>query len=697
MAVEGESDLKLEIAHVLTMDVVAYSTLLIHEQSRLMADLIKIVRSSPYFREAEEAGKLVRLPTGDGMALVFFTDSEGPLECALQISAGLKSFSQIQLRMGIHSGPINKVLDVNDRANVAGAGIDMAQRVMDCGDAGHILLSKRVADDLAPYPRWNRHLHDLGEHEVKHGRKISVVNFYTDVAGNSEVPQKLKKLRLEVLPKRPRGSGGLRRALWAGSPALLALCAAGWWLLQPPKIAARSVAVMPFLDLSPAKDQEYFSDGITEQIINSLGKIRGLSVMARSSSFVFKNKSRDIREIGKLLPVTHVVEGSVSRGAGRVRVDAHLVDVKNGFRLWGESYDSTEQDALSVQSDVAQKVANALEVQLQFRETTQIAKLPTQDPEANDLYLRGRYLLNKRTPDAIQRALALFREAVEKDPRFALGKVGIADSYMFLGKVGSIPGGDAAALARPEISSALEIDDQLADAYASRGILRTDFEWDWPAAEADYKRALALDPSSAAAHHWYARHLAQIGRSNEALAEIAAAQKQDPLSPTIRVSKGKIQSVARHYDKAIAPCLEALELEPNFASAYQILLQAYAHRGEHQKAIEAAKKYVELSGVTGWSMLELAYTHAVAGDRAESDRIVRDVTIRPGEFSPYDMATIASAVGDLAGAVGWLEHAIAQRSVDVIWIRVDPRLDQVRSASGFQRLVEKLNSDRGIP
>ncbi len=189
MTPDLEPDLKLEIAHVLTIDVVAYSTLLIDEQTRLMAELVRTVKSTPRFREAA-ADKLISLPTGDGMALVFLNDAEAPIECAMQIAASLKEHPEIRLRMGIHSGPVNTIRDVNDRPNLAGAGIDMAQRVMDCGDAGHILVSKRVADDLAPYPRWNRHLHDLGECEVKHRRKVSLFNFYSESFGNRGDPAK---------------------------------------------------------------------------------------------------------------------------------------------------------------------------------------------------------------------------------------------------------------------------------------------------------------------------------------------------------------------------------------------------------------------------------------------------------------------------------------------------------------------------
>ncbi|HEX8280439.1 MAG TPA: adenylate/guanylate cyclase domain-containing protein, partial [Chthoniobacterales bacterium] len=216
MAAQDDPDLKLEIAHVLTLDVVAYSTLLIHEQSRVMAELTRIVRNTARFRAAEADGKLTRLPTGDGMALVFFGDPEAPIECAMQISAGLKSHPEIRVRMGIHSGPVNQILDVNDRSNVAGAGIDVAQRVMDCGDAGHILVSKRVADDLAPYSRWNRHLHDLGECEVKHGRKLAVYNFYTEALGNPELPSRLQC-------GRPKGLGRFRPRRWQLAAAAI-LC-----------------------------------------------------------------------------------------------------------------------------------------------------------------------------------------------------------------------------------------------------------------------------------------------------------------------------------------------------------------------------------------------------------------------------------------------------------------------------------------
>ena len=463
---------------------------------------------------------------------------------------------------------------------------------------------------------------------------------------------------------------------------------------SPTDVPAKSIAVLPFVDLSQQKDQEYFSDGISEQIISALARIHGLFVVARTSAFAFKGKTEDIREMGRLLHVRHVLEGSVSRGPGRVRVDARLIDVTNGYQLWSEMYDSSEQDFLLLQNDLAQKVASALQIELQLTETKQLGKAPTNDTEAYDLYLRGRYFLNKRTMDSIRKGQALFEQAVAKDPRFAQGHAGIADSYIGLAKIGAITPGEAEARAWSEVSSALEIDGSLVEGLVSRGILLTDFEWNWPAGEADYRHALELDPNSALGHLWYARNLAQVGRLDEALQEIGAAQRQDPLAPIIRVYRAKILCTGHRYDRAIEQSQAAIDLEPDFAPAYSLLAQALTLKGQFAEAMEAVKKYVELSNHSGWARLEMAYTDAAAGKKDEADGIVQDVMADAGEFSPYDMATICAASHDDPGALRWLEKAIEQHSVDVVWIRVDPRLDNVRSDPQFGQIVSRMTPRR---
>ena len=682
MTPDLEPDLKLEIAHVLTIDVVAYSTLLIDEQSRLIAELVRTVKATPRFRQAAAEDKLIKLPTGDGMALIFLSDAEAPIECAMQLAASLKEHPEIRLRMGIHSGPINTIRDVNDRTNLAGAGIDMAQRVMDCGDAGHILVSKRVADDLTPYPRWHRYLHYLGECEVKHGRKVSLFNFYSESFGNAAIPQKVKCISKSTKTSRLVFGG---KGIFFGALGLAACLAVGYYVFDREIAPKRSIAVLPFVDLSPAKDQEYFNDGITEQITNSLGKVPGLFVVGRTSAFILKN--RDVREVGRRLRVSNVIEGSVSGGPNEHRIDVRLVNVNNGYQVWSDAYNSSEKDFLRLQSEVAQKVAVALQVKLGVVETEHFAKPPTDDPEAYDLYLRGRYLLNKRTAESIQTGLALFQQAIARDPKFALGHAGIADANILLGEYGVISVEAAAEKAWPEVSAALKINDRLPEGYISRAILFGDFEWNWNAAEADYKRAIELNPNNATAYHWYALQLAQLGRIDEALQEIIAAQKHDPLSPIIRAARARILLVGRRFRDAVVQCQKALDLEANFAPAYSVLAQAYAFQQRYPEAIEAAKKYVELSGGGDQERLELVYVQALAGQRDGARKAVDEVRDRGETFSPYDMAAISVALDDRPEALRWLEKAIKQHSIDVEWVAVDPRMDGIRRESRFRQLL----------
>src|SRR5881227_505918 len=327
------SDVKLEIGHVLFIDVVGYSKLLITDQSQQLQKLKEIVRGTEQFRLAEAEGKLLRLPTGDGGALVFRTNPEAPVLCALEISKELKHHPELRVRMGIHSGPVNEVIDLNEQANIAGAGINIAQRVMYCGDAGHILVSKRVADDLEHYSQWRSLLHELGECEVRHGLRISLLNLYGDEVGNPELPEKFRQAKAETTP--------------GAAPA-------------------KSVAVLPFVNMSADKNDEYLSEGMTEELINALARVPGLRVPGRSSSFSFKGKIEDdiFRKVGEQLHVNAVLEGSVRKAGDKLRVAAQLINVTDGYHLWSEDYDGDVRDIFTFQSNVAQRVVEALQIKL---------------------------------------------------------------------------------------------------------------------------------------------------------------------------------------------------------------------------------------------------------------------------------------------------------------------------------------------
>src|SRR5438034_1251389 len=354
------SDVKFEIGHVLFIDIVGYSKLLITEQSEQIQTLRKIVRGTEQFCAAEAEDKLLRLPTGDGGALVFRTTPEAPALCALEISKELKRHPELHVRMGIHSGPVNEVTDLNEQANIAGAGINIAQRVMDCGDTGHILLSKHVAEDLEHYPRWRTYLHELGECEVKHGAKISVVNLYTENAGNSQPPEKLRRADVgAAVPGAKKSPINRKHLLIAG--AMISAFVIGFAMFRSIGIPQRreavrsegeerrsaasvpipekSIAVLPFVDLSKAHDQEYFCDGISEEILDALAKVEGLRVVARTSSFSFKGKNADVGEIAQKLNVQNVLEGSLRREGNRIRISAQLVNARDGFHVWSDTFE----------------------------------------------------------------------------------------------------------------------------------------------------------------------------------------------------------------------------------------------------------------------------------------------------------------------------------------------------------------------
>jgi TolB-like protein/Flp pilus assembly protein TadD len=424
MATEPFPVSELELGHVLFMDIVGYSKLLVDEQSDVTRQLNQIVRDTEQVRTADAKGKLVRLPTGDGMALVFFTSPEAPIRCALEISRALKENPAIKLRMGLHSGPVNAVPDVNERQNVAGGGINLAQRVMDCGDAGHILLSKHLAEDLAQYARWRDHLHELGQVEVKHGVKLDVVSFYNDEAGNANLPEKFKEAakakRLEVKRR--------RKQMVFGGVLLVALASGvGLWAffhrssLRTVSASDKSIAVLPFENLSDEKQNAYFADGVQDEILTDLARIADLKVISRTSMMPYKSGiARNLREIAQQLGVANVVEGTVQRSGNRVRVNAQLVDARTDKQLWGQVYDRDLADVFAIQSEIARSIADQLQAKLSPGEEKAIERPPTTDIAAFDLYTRAKNILAAPDPTEAQllQAVDLLNEAVVRDRSF---------------------------------------------------------------------------------------------------------------------------------------------------------------------------------------------------------------------------------------------------------------------------------------
>src|SRR6516165_4888051 len=413
---------RLQIGHVLFIDIVGYSKLVVNQQSEILRELNGVVSGTSQFRESEGQQKLVRLPTGDGMALVFRDSPEAPAQCALEIARALKDHPGIALRMGIHSGPVNEVPDVNQRQNIAGAGINLAQRVMECGDAGHILVSKHAAEDLEQHDRWRPLLHELGTCEVKHGARIEISNLYSDEVGNRELPKKFQT------QKKHRA-----QARWAAAVVALlvvaAIVAAFFFALRRPahsprRVAEKSIAVLPFENLSEEKQNEYFADGVQDEILTDLAKIDDLKVISRGSVMHYKSGvARNLREIGEQLGVAHLLEGSVQRAANKIRVNAQLIDARTDAHLWAQTYDRDLADVFAIQSEIAKAIAEQLQAKLSPNEKAAIEKPPTADLAAFDLYTRAKTLLfsnafNVSQEQVLRQAIELLNQAVARDPAF---------------------------------------------------------------------------------------------------------------------------------------------------------------------------------------------------------------------------------------------------------------------------------------
>ena len=533
ISAESATHSELEIGHVLFMDVVGYSKLPVNEQREIQQQLNQIVRSTMHFRGAETAGKLIRLPVGDGMALVFFNGHDAPVRCALEISEAVKGSPQLKLRMGIHSGPVSTVTDVNDRTNIAGTGINIAQRVMDCGDAGHILLSKQNANDLVQYREWQPCLHDLGEVEVKHGVRVALANFFGDGFGNSKPPGKI--IRAEQVRRR-------RLLLWV-SAAILFLCCLviGSWVwtrraalttaykIGSAGISEKSIAVLPFENLGEQKENTSFSDGLQDDILTRLAKITDLKVISRSSVMEYRGK-RNIREIGNALRVSHVLEGSVVRSGTRLHMNTQLIDTRTDTHVWVEQYDRDVNDLFAIQAEIAQKVAQHLHAKLSASEKSSVEEKPTQDLVAYDFYVRAVSMIyNVQVPGPLDaektvfEAVDLLNKAVARDPNFFLAYCQLAFAHDLIGDTPA-----RLALAKSAIDSAFR-----------------------------------LKPDSGEAHLALAWHLfGGYSEYDRARAELALAQQSLPNNARVYELAGSMDRSQRRWVDATHNLERACELDP---------------------------------------------------------------------------------------------------------------------------------------
>ena len=585
MSAELPPDLPLEIAHLLLIDVVGYSKLLVNDQVESLQQLNRIVRSTDCFRAAEAKDKLVRLPTGDGMALLFFENLEQPARCALEIVQALQNHPEIQVRMGIHSGPINQVPDVNDRVNIAGAGINIAQRVLDCGDAGHILLSKHVADDLGEYRHWQPYLRDLGECEVKHGLRLHLVNLCKNGLGNPQVPEKLRRRKRwkETVPVHPGASPRWPR--WALVAALLlsgcALAISFTIFLRHRAIRSetfdnftgaipdKSIAVLPFENLSDDKQNAYFADGVQDEILTNLAKVADLKVISRTSVMQYKNSAeRNLRAVGKALGVAHILEGTVQRVGGRVRVSAQLIDARTDGHLWAERYDRDIADVFAIENELAEQIVAQLKSKLSPQEKAAIEEKPTADLAAYDLYTRAKILIersvfNEPREASLREAVQLLEQASSRDPSFALAYYELAHAHdqLYWQQYDHTP--QRLALADAAIQTLRRLQPDSGEAHLA---LAKHLYWgylDYDRARQELAAAEGALPNDSDCLLLLGYIDRRQGRWDESVKEMERAQTLDPrniiILKQIALSFGQL----RRYSDVIAALDRALELDPN--------------------------------------------------------------------------------------------------------------------------------------
>ena len=564
MSAEVKKEIQLEIAHVLFIDIVGYSKLSINDQNRAVEELNQLVRASEQFQLAEAAGRLLKIATGDGMALVFYTSPEAPAQCAVEISRALKEHPRLQLRMGIHSGPVSGVVDVNNRPNLAGAGLNMAQRMMDCGDAGHILLSKHVAEDLEEYEQWRPLLHDLGTCDVKHGVRVAIVNLYADEVGNPQLPKRflaLKKHRSHVR--------------WAeaaiGLLVLAAIVASFIFLLRKPtravvNIAEKSIAVLPFENLSEDKANAYFADGIQDEILTRLSKIGDLKVISRTSNQHYKSSPTNLPEIARQLGVAHILEGSVQKSGDAVRVNVQLIKAANDSHVWADTFDRKLTDIFSVESEIAKTIADQLRAHITGQEEQILAAKPTDNPEAYDAYLRGlAYTLKAGySPAYALAAQKYLREAVRLDPKFALAwaLLSYADASGYI--IGSLqPTVALREETREAAETALALQPNLGEAVLAKGYYHYACLKDYDTAVRYFEQARQLLPNSSRIPESLAYVTRRRGQWERSESYFNEAERLDPRNVTMLNEHAGSYIMLRRFAEALRKLDQVLNIVPD--------------------------------------------------------------------------------------------------------------------------------------
>jgi len=674
-----------KLAAIMFTDMVGYSALA-QENESLSIELLEVHRQllRPIF--AKHSGKEIET-IGDAF-FVEFGSALGAVNCAIEIqktmferNSKVDSKRRIELRIGLHVGDV-----IHIDNHVHGDGVNIAARLEPLSAVGGICLSEDIARQIR-----NKIELPLTKLGVKHLKNIKTpIETFSVVLPWEKDNRPTKKIRsLKSSTKRNIISFALIIIA-----VLVVMFIKNIVEDTPTGSKNNRIAVLPIVNISETSEDDYFADGMTEELISQLAKISGLSVIARTSVMKYKDAGMNIEEIGNELDVSTILEGSVRKAFNKARITIQLIDVNTQEHLWAEEYDRELKDIFAIQSDIAMRIANELKIQLVNTEIEQIEKIGTSSDEAYRLYLLGKHQLNKRTGESIQEGLSHFKKATEIDPSFALAYVGIADCYTLIGGAGygSIPLKEAINRAKAAVNNALEIDETLAEAYNSLAYLEFRLEWDWKAAEVNFKKAIELKPSYASAYEKYALYLALLGRYDEALPLMYRAYELDPLSASVSTGIGRIYHFSHHYDKAEEQYKKTLEKNPDYVEAVFALGLTYSFTDRYDEAISTLNKALELSN--GRLVIRCALA------RAQVRNGMREEAIKTKEYliqlqkerhvSPYYFAIVDGALGNTEAAMDSLYKSFDEHFGILVYLKASPFFQNLKSKERFNELLKMI-------